>query len=284
MPPSTPLPTVRRRRLGIELRRLRERADLSATEAGVLLGATQSRISNIEAGRYGVSAERVRTLARNYDCTDIALIEALAAMTGDRKRGWWEEYREMLPSALLDLAEAEHHATALRVTQVITIPGLLQTPEHARAIFREFVPALMPHEVEYRVSHRIKRQAVLFRDDPPPYTAIIHEAALRMQFGGRETACAQLAHLLTLSERPNITIVVIPFDGTTFPVSGHGVDYFHGPVTQLDTVHLDAAHGGQLVDAAASLERYRLMLDRMESVALDPTDSRDLMHRIAKSA
>ncbi|MFI9238556.1 helix-turn-helix domain-containing protein [Streptomyces sp. NPDC053079] len=283
MAPSTPLPTARRRRLGAELRRLRERADLSATEAGARFGITQSRISNIEAGRYGVSAERVRALARTYDCSDESLISALAAMAGERKRGWWEEYREVLPGGLLDLAEAEHHATALRVAQAITVPGLLQTPEHARAVFREFVPALMPHEVEYRVSHRVKRQEILFRTTPPPYTAIIHEAALRMQFGGSGTASAQLAHLLAMSERDNITIVVIPFDGTSFPISGHGVDYFHGPVDQLDTVQLDAAHGSQLIDTAASLGRYRLMLDRMENVALNASNSRDLMHRIAKS-
>jgi Domain of unknown function (DUF5753) len=129
-------------------------------------------------------------MARNYNCTDQALIDALAAMAADRKRGWWEEYRESLPRNLLSLSEAEHHATALRVTQAITIPGLLQRPEHARVIFREFVPALMPHHVEYRVSHRIKRQTIIFRDGPPQYTAIIHEAALRMQFGGPETTKA----------------------------------------------------------------------------------------------
>ncbi|MEV5238116.1 helix-turn-helix transcriptional regulator [Streptomyces cinnamoneus] len=282
MPPSTPLPTVRRRRLGAELRRLRERADLSATEAGVLLGATQSRISNIEAGRYGVSADRVRALARNYDCSDHTLIDALAAMTGDRKRGWWEEYREVLPAGLIDLAELEHHAVALRVAQVINVPGLLQTTDYARAIFREAVPGLLPHEIEYRVSHRIKRQAILHRDEPPSYTAIIHEAALRMEFGGADVTKDQLNHLVTMSERDNVCIAVIPFGGTSFPSSGHGVDYLHGPVPQLDTVVLDIAHGGAQIDASAKLEKYRLVLDRMASVALSPAASRDFIHRIAR--
>lgn len=105
-------PTVRQRRLGAELRRLREHADLSATRAGELFGAPQSRISNIEAGSYAVSADRVRALARLYECSDDALIQALAAMTGGRTRGWWEEYREILPADALDLAELEHHARA----------------------------------------------------------------------------------------------------------------------------------------------------------------------------
>ncbi|MGW1073899.1 helix-turn-helix domain-containing protein [Streptomyces sp. NPDC002537] len=274
--------TARQLRLGAELRKLREQAGVSSTEAGRLLGTSQAQISNIEASRVGVSADRVRAMARNYDCTDQALIDALADMAEERRGGWWTEYREALPTSLLDLAEVEHHATALRVAQVITIPGLLQTPEHARAVFREFLPPLMPHELEYRVSHRIKRQEILFRNDPPPYTAIIHEAALRMQFGGLETARAQLAHLLSMSERDNITILAIPFDGTSFPIAGHGVDYLYGPVTQLDSVQVDTAHGGEAIHTAARMERYRLTLDRMQGVALQAGPSRDLIHRITQ--
>ncbi|MEU7135293.1 helix-turn-helix transcriptional regulator [Streptomyces sp. NPDC046261] len=276
-------PTARQLRLGTELRKLRERAGMSSTEAGRLLGTNQAQISNIEAGRVGVSAERVRTLARNYDCSDHALVASLSAMTGERKRGWWEEYREMLPVGLIDLAELEHHATAVRAAQVINIPGLLQTTDYARAIFREAVPALMPHDIEFRVSHRIKRQSILYRATPPHYTAIIHEAALRMEFGGIDTARAQLNHLAAMSERDNVTIVVIPFGGTSFPSSGHGVDYLHGPVPQLDTVLLDVAQGGAQIDATAKLEKYRLVLNRMQEVSLPPAPSRDLIHRIAKA-
>ncbi|MFE9439609.1 Scr1 family TA system antitoxin-like transcriptional regulator [Streptomyces sp. NPDC006602] len=275
-------PTARRLRIGVELRRMRERAGMTAAEASRSLGTTQAQISNIEANRFGISADRVRTLAHIYGCTDQPLVDALADMAADRTRGWWEEYRDILPPRLLDLAEMEHHATALRVTQVINFPGLLQTPEHARALFREAVPALRPHEIEYRISHRIKRQAVLHREQPTSYTAIVHEAALRMQFGGREVARAQLKHLAETSEQANISLRVIPFDGTSFPTTGHAVDYFHGPVPALDTVEVDTAHGSELIDAAGQLEKYRLVLDRMEAVALKPAASRDLIHRITQ--
>ncbi|MCD7438682.1 MULTISPECIES: helix-turn-helix transcriptional regulator [Streptomyces] len=274
--------TARRLRIGVELRRLRERAGMTAAEAARALGTTQAQMSNIEANRFGISAERVRTLAHIYGCTDIALIDALADMAADRTRGWWEEYRDSLPTRLLDLAELEHHATALRVTQVINIPGLLQTPEHARALFREAVPGLRPHEIEYRISHRIKRQAILHREQPPPYTAIVHEAALRMQFGGRDVAKAQLKHLTEISAQANISIRVIPFDGTSFPTTGHAVDYFHGLVPTLDTVEVDTAHGSELVDAVGQLEKYRLVLDRMQAVTLGPAASLDLIHHIAQ--
>ncbi|MEU1180436.1 helix-turn-helix transcriptional regulator [Streptomyces sp. NPDC005820] len=276
------VPTARRLRIGIELRRLREGAGMTAAQAARSLGTTQAQVSNIEANRFGISAERVRTLAHIYDCTDEPLVDALAGMAADRTRGWWEEYRDTLPPRLLDLAELEHHATALRVTQVINIPGLLQTPEHARALFREAVPALRPHEIEFRISHRIKRQSILHREQPPPYTAIVHEAALRMQFGGREVARTQLEYLAEVSKQSNVAVRVIPFNGTSFPTTGHAVDYFHGPVPALDTVEVDTAHGSELVDATGQLEKYRLVLDRMEAVALKPAASRDLIHHITQ--
>jgi transcriptional regulator with XRE-family HTH domain len=279
MPPASTT-TLRQQRLGAELRKLRERAGLTSTAAAALLGAPQARISNIEAGRYAVSADRVRTLARNYSCADDAYVDALADMTGTRRRGWWEEYRDNLPSGLLDLAELEHHATAMRVAVTVHMPGLLQTSEHARATMREAVPPLRPYEIEHRVSYRVKRQAILFEDAPTPYRAIVHEAALRMGFGGPDIARAQLRYLLEASEQPTITLLVLPFGQTGFPTSGQPITYATGDVPQLDTVVLDTDHGCEFLDAEAQLNRYHSVLDRMESCALSESESRDLIHRI----
>ncbi|GHG72517.1 helix-turn-helix domain-containing protein [Streptomyces griseocarneus] len=276
-------PTGRQLRLGAELRKLRERADMSSTEAGRLLGTNQAQISNIEASRIGVSADRVRALARNYECSDHALIDALAGMTGERKRGWWEQYRGILSAGLLNLAELEHHATSLRGAYVAHLPGLLQTPEHARAIFRQVVPELSPPEVEHRVSHRIKRQAVLYRDKPTPCATVIHEAALRMRFGGASTAASQLQHILKMSEQEHITVRVIPFDAGDFPGAGQSILYATGPVHQLDTVHLDTEVGSVFLDSDAQLARYRVVLDRMEAIALPVSQSRDVIRSIMQS-
>ncbi|MEV6165133.1 helix-turn-helix transcriptional regulator [Streptomyces sp. NPDC052052] len=281
--PSSTTPTARRQRLGAELRKLRERAGITATEAARLLGGNQARISNIEAGRYGVSAERVRTLSCHYDCSDAELINALAGMTGERKRGWWEEYREVLSTSLLDLAELEHHGTALRTSHTAGLPGLLQTTDHAREVFRQVVPTLPPPEVEHRLSFRIKRQHVIFRENPAPYRAIIHEAALCMRFGGPAVTKGQLTHLLTMSEREHITIRVIPFKAGGYPGSGQPIYYVRGPVPQLDTVQLDQAHGIVFLDSEAQLHKYRQILDRLETLALDVPESRDLIHTIAQS-
>lgn len=276
-------PTARQLRFGAELRKLRERAGLTSTEAARLLGIKQAQVSNMETGRLPVSADRVRALACQYECPDKDLVEALAGMTGERRRGWWEEYREILSPGLLDLAELEHHGTALRTAHTSGIPGLLQTLDHAREVFRQVVPELSPPEVEHRASFRLKRQAVLFRKDPLPYRAIIHEAALHMRFGGRDVTRRQLKHLLKMSEHPNISLHVIPFDAGGYPGAGQPVYYVHGPVPQLDTVQLDQSHGMALLNAEAQLDKYRMVLDRLMSLSLIELESRALIHHIDRT-
>ncbi|MBZ9644963.1 helix-turn-helix transcriptional regulator [Streptomyces sp. PSKA30] len=278
--PPTNSPTLRQRRLGAELRKLRERAGLTATGAAELLGVNQARVSMMETGRTPISADRIRAMARVYDCTDDKLIDALAAMTGRRSRGWWEEYRDHVPVALVDLAELEHHASALRVALMIHIPALLQTTDHARALFQLAAPPMRQYEIEHRLTHRMKRQGILHREDPPPYTAIIHEAALRMGFGGPAVTRGQLKHLLDMSELPHVTVRVIPFGADDFPTTGQPFDYLEGPVPQLDTVQLDSHHGAsEFLDAEAQLNKYRAVLHCMESSALSPTETRDFIHR-----
>ncbi|MFD4941734.1 Scr1 family TA system antitoxin-like transcriptional regulator [Streptomyces sp. NPDC058409] len=274
--------TARRARLGAELRKLRERAGMTTTQAADLLGTSSGQLSNIEVARFGVSADRVRVAAHTYSCTDQALIDALVAMTSDRRRGWWEEYREILPPKLLDLAEIEHHGTGLHAAHSIHIPGLLQTVDHAREIYRQAVPELSPPEIEHRVSYRIKRQEVLYRTDPVPYQAVIHEAALRMMFGGPNIARGQLQHLLKMSELPHATIRVIPFEATYYPGSGQSVYYVRGPVPALDTAQLDQSHGPVFIDAEAQLAQYRLLLERLDDAALDIERSRELIHKVAQ--
>ncbi|MDN3028817.1 helix-turn-helix transcriptional regulator [Streptomyces sp. S.PB5] len=274
-------PTGRQLRFGAELRKLRERAGLSSTEAGQLLGIKQAQVSNMEAGRVGVSPERVRTIACRYECYDEPLVDALSDMTSERSRGWWEQYRELLPSSLVDLAELEHHACSLRDSTTARIPGLLQTREYALEIFRQAVTELSPPDAEHRLSFRIKRQAVLFREDSPtPYEGIIHEAALRMKVGGPKVARQQLQHLLDLSDQDHVTLRAVTFDAGAYPGSGQSIHYAFGPVRQLDTVYLDQAHGLAFLDAEAQLHKYRTLFERVSAVALPPKKTRDLIHNV----
>ncbi|WP_031230907.1 Scr1 family TA system antitoxin-like transcriptional regulator [Streptomyces niveus] len=274
--------TARQRRLGTELRKIREHTGLSMTQAAEVLGTDRTTISNTESGRFGVSPERVRTWAGHYACPDAAYVDALAAMAAERFTGWWEDYRDDLASGALDLAELEHHAVGIRCVQIVYMPGLLQNEDYARAVFAEVVPPFSAASQRRRISHRLKRRDVLDRENPPTCTFLIHEAALRMTFGGPVVARAQLDYLLKESERENVTVRAIPFEAGGFPESGSSTQYVYGPVPQLDTVQTDTPTGPAFLDAETRLANYRAVLDRIEERSLDPERSRDFIRGIAQ--
>ncbi|MGV9419299.1 helix-turn-helix domain-containing protein [Streptomyces sp. NPDC003674] len=272
-------PTARQLRLATELRRLRDAAGLTAREAATLLGVSAPQISQIESGLAGVSEKRLRRLVANYSCTDDELIDALASMATDRTRGWWEEYRERLPTPFLDLAELEHHATSLREVQCLYVPGLLQTADYARAVFSYRVPDLPAEDVELRVRHRIQRAATITET---PYEAVVHEAALRIMVGDRASARAQLAHLLEFSADKRVTVRVIPMHLEGFAGAASAMTYARGAVPKLDTVVRDGPHGAAFIDSEAQLNAFRTLFHKVEDASLDPERSRDLIHRLAK--
>ncbi|MEU6395013.1 helix-turn-helix transcriptional regulator [Streptomyces sp. NPDC046939] len=281
MPPKRHL-TARRVRLGTELRRLREATGMKAREAAVLLGADAVQISQIESAVAGVSAGRVRKLASHYNCGDDKLVQALVAMATDRTRGWWEEYRDVLPAVFLDVAELEHHATYLREVVITHVPGLLQTPDYARAVYAYMSPGLPPSELEPRVEHRMRRRVVIEGDPPTPYETTIHEFALRVRVADRKVAQAQLQEILGHIEEGHATVRVIPVDQDDFAGAGASMLYVGGPLPRLDTGLRDAPTGTVFVDAEPQLERLRALLRRVERATLDPTASRDFIHRLVK--
>ncbi|WP_155054816.1 helix-turn-helix domain-containing protein [Streptomyces blattellae] len=281
MPPKRHL-TARRVRLGAELRKLREAAGMKAREAAALLGADSVQMSQIESGVAGVSPERVRRLAAHYACTDEALIEALVGMAIDRTRGWWEDYRGVLPPVFLNTAEVEHHATFLREVVITHVPGLLQTADYARAVYSFMVPGLPESELNPRVEHRMKRRAAIESDNPTPYETLIHEFALRIRVSDRSVARAQLRQILDQIERGHATVRIIPTDQDGFAGAGASMMYAGGPVPQLDTGLRDAPTGTAFIDAEPQLKLLRTLFHRVEKAALNPTASRDLIHRVTK--
>jgi hypothetical protein len=239
-------------------------------------------MSQIESGVAGVGEERVRRLAAHYACTDAKLIDALAAMTTDRTRGWWEEYRGLLPTPFLDLAELEHHATFRRDVEFLHVPGLLQTEAYARALFSFTTPELPVSELDSCVSHRMRRRAIVEGPHPIPYETLIHEAALRIRVGDRAASRTQLLRILDLSEADHVTVRVIPFDLDEFAGAGSSMVYAGGAVPGLDTVVRDAPHGTTFIDCSAQLDRFRMLFRKVEEVSLDPERSRDFIHGLAE--
>ncbi|MEL3944514.1 helix-turn-helix domain-containing protein [Streptomyces sp. LNU-CPARS28] len=282
MPPRDN-PTARQARLGAELRKLRDRAGKTAREAAGLLSTDQAKISHIEAGRVGIGDDRIRRLCTFYQCDDEALIDALCGIARERRgQYWFDDYRGILVPGFLDIAELEHHAVRLRSMQSVTLPGLLQTERYAHALFSGVRPKLPADEVELRVEHRMKRSAIFERESPPTFTAIIHEAALRMRFGGRKVAREQLEHLMAISHSETIAVQVIPFTSEDFIEVTQPVLYATGVVPQLDTVQLDSASGNQFLDAEADLIKYTTLLDIAEHASLGADESRSIIHHIAR--
>jgi transcriptional regulator with XRE-family HTH domain len=275
-------PTARQERLGTELRKLREAAGLKAREAAALVGSDSAQMSQMESGIAGVSEERVRRLAAHYSCADEELIAALSVMATDRARGWWEEYRGLLPTSFLDLSELEHHATYRWDVDCLYVPGLLQTEEYAHGVFSHRVPELPRKELGLRVEHRMKRRTIIKGAQPIPYVAVVHEAALRIRVGDRAASRAQFTRVLELSEADHVTVRVIPFDLDGFIDAGSAMVYAGGPVPKLDTVVRDAPHGSAFVDSEAQLASFRTLFRRVEAVSLDPERSRGFIHRLAK--
>ena len=275
-------PSARQTRLATELRRLREAADLSSRQAAALLGVSPAQITHIESALAGVSEQRLRRLASHYACTDEEFVDALVAMATDRTRGWWEEYRGLLPTPFLDLSELDHHARFQQNVAILFVPGLLQTEDYARAVYSNRIPELTEHELELRVRHRIARRVIIEGSSPIPFDAVIHEAALRMMVSNRTASRAQLTHILERSEADHIAVRVIPFALEGFSRGGSTMAYVGGSMARLDTVIRDGPNGVVYVDTEAQLATYRERFDKVKALSLDLEQSRDFIQKLAK--
>ncbi|WTG93741.1 helix-turn-helix transcriptional regulator [Kitasatospora sp. NBC_01560] len=281
MPPRS-APTLRQRRLGAEIRRMRELAGFGGSQLGRIVGMTPAQVTQMESGRIGISVERLRTIAAACMCVNEPLIDALADIITERGRnGWWESYRDSLAEDFLEIAEFEDHARSLWTYTITFVPGLLQTSAYASAVFAQAYPPLPRHEVDLRVAFRIQRQRVV-RSGATPYVAFIHEAALRIQFNGPHVRSAQLDALIEDSEAPGISIRVLPFDMAGLPSPIENFTYAAGPIPDLDTVQTDTGFGCQLLDAPAHVARFRAILGQMEETSLSEEDSRDLIRSVKK--
>ncbi|MEU9670990.1 helix-turn-helix transcriptional regulator [Streptomyces bobili] len=275
-------PTARQIRLGSELRKLRQAAGKPAKEVAALLGSSSAHMSQIEAGTSGISEERLRRLAAHCACADEELIEALVAMATDDTRGWWDEYRGVLPQVNLDVAEAEHHATFLREVVITHVPGLLQTPDYSRAVFRYMRPELPESELTPRVEHRMRRHVVIEGDTQTPYETIVHEFALRMRVADRRTSVAQLQRILNQIEQGHAVVRVIPVDQDGFAGAGASMMHMGGPLARLDTCLRDTPTGTAFIDAELQLAHLRTLFRKVKQASLDPVTSRDFIHRLTK--
>jgi len=258
----------RQRRLGHELKKLREQAGLSAGEAADRIGMGRGQLSHIEAGRTSILSDRLRHLCQVTGCESVPYIDALVAMSEATGKGWWSGYKGNIGSAAMNLAELEAGAATLHSHEALFIPGLLQTEAYIRTIFSN--PKLNVRDIDEATAFRLERQAILTAEDAPAFHAVIHEAALRMRFGGPAVLREQLLHLIEVAQLPNVTIQIFPF-GADLDAALSGT-FLHTitRVRELSTIVLDHPAGPLYLSDDEHLAMYDTMFDQLAESALAP--------------
>ena len=277
-------PTAVRRELGQRLRAMRTGADMTVAEAAERVGISTSKLTKIELAQLSATRDDVLRLLDTYGEAGPDQQALLLAMVRDgNRKEWWEGRRTLHPKfgSYLGL---ESVATALQAYDTHLVHGLLQTPDYARAMLRAARPELLEHEIDQLVQFRLRRQQVLTRDDPPPLTlwSVMDEAVLRRQVGGRETMHAQLQRLITASQRPNVTLLVMPDELGAHP----GLD---GPMSilQFETgtrpvVYVEGQAGNLYMEKDDDLRRCQQTMNHILAAAPGPEQSLALIRQIAK--
>ncbi|MFK4104092.1 helix-turn-helix domain-containing protein [Streptomyces sp. NPDC019531] len=272
-------PAVRRRKLGAELRALRASAALTSGETARLVGWHQSKVSRIETGASGVKPADVRLLLDTYGVTDTDLRELLLVLAGSDGGGsgrhhWWHAYRGVLPPTYRDFISLESQASAMRTLETSVVPGLLQTPEYARAVTRASVDGLDDERLDALVEVRLARQDVLRADPPLGLSAVLDEAVLRREVGGPEVMARQLRRLLEAAQLPQVRLQVLPFTaGAHVGITGPFVIFSFSHTSDLDVVVLDHLTSSLYLERKEDLEAYTEAFNTLQMRALSPEDS-----------
>jgi transcriptional regulator with XRE-family HTH domain len=272
-------PTLRRRELGSLLRKLRMERELSIDQVAERAMFSATKLSRLETGRVGASPRDIRDLCIVYGITEAAEREGLMALAREGKqRAWWQQFG--LPYATYVGLEAE--ASSISDYNPDIVPGLLQVEGYARAIFESGDPPLDPPTLEGRIKARIRRQALLARDDAPLFHCVVDEGALRRAIGGPAVMRAQLARIIEAASLPNVTFQVIPFEIGAHPgLDSNFVILEIAEPTVNDVVYVEGAAGNIYLETGAELERYKRIFSRLQSIALDPEGSAAMVMRIA---
>jgi transcriptional regulator with XRE-family HTH domain len=277
-------PTVLRIVLGSQLRRLREGRQITCEEAGAAIRGSHSKISRLELGRVRFRRRDLVDLLMFYGITDETEQKAMLTLA-DRANepGWWHSYSDILPNWFEVYIGLEEAASRIRAYEVQFVPGLLQTEDYARAVTLLGHPTAAGHEVERRVGLRMRRQSLLTSDEPPQLWAVVDEAVLRRPLGGAQVMRKQLRHLLELTESPNITLQVVPFE-----LGGHAAA--GGPFSILrfaerdlpDVVYLEQLTSSLYLDKRDEVDHYLAVMERLCIDAEPATAIRDTLGRILK--
>ncbi|MFJ2031692.1 helix-turn-helix domain-containing protein [Streptosporangium sp. NPDC087985] len=280
-------PTVRRRRLAGELRRLRERAALTIEEAAERVGWSTAKVSRIETARVGITSPDLTRLLDLYelDAGKRTALHALARTA--RTRGWWDAYADSLPSDYATYIQLEAEAAFIRGFDSMLVHGLLQSEDYAREVIRSALMALSPPaEVERRIEVRLTRQNLLLREENPlRFWTVIDEAVLTRRVGSAETMHSQYAKLIEFADRDNVTIQILPFNAGPHPATAgtFAIMEFREPYDP-DVVYVESMTSSLYVEKDTEMYWYTLAFDHLRAAALGPNESKALISEMAEKS
>lgn len=278
-------PSMRRRRLAAELRRLRTQHGWSGSDAARRLGWDSSRLSRIETRQSGVTLPDLRKMLDAYGVEDTEYRDYLAGLARRvNERGWWQKYAGTIVSEYADLISLEEEARVIRAYEQEIVHGLLQTPEYARAYFRAASPSSTVREIDRRVEVRMERQEILIRADPPPVmlSVVLSEGALRRPVGGDEVMRGQLEHLMRPRDRANVSVQVLPFSAGAHPAmtSPFAMLAFPDPDDQ-GIVNVENATGALFLEEPEEIRTYEEIWGALQATALSLEDSQAFLKSIS---
>jgi len=274
--PEVRSPTVRRRELGALLRALRLEKGLTVEQAAERLMVSMSKLSRIETGHGAATPRDIRDLCDLYGVTDEAERERMMALAREGKQqAWWQSY---------DLGYAtyvglETEAVAISAFQSSVVHGLLQTADYARAGHEGAMPLLSLDQIEKQIEAKLTRQRILTRDNPPRFTVVLDEAALHRVVGGRQVMAAQLAKILDTSALPNIVVQVLPYEVGAHPAVESNFTIVELPTPTPGVVFVEGLIGSTYLERDDDLTRYQNIFRKLESIALSPKGSLDLIRK-----
>ncbi|MFF6997567.1 helix-turn-helix domain-containing protein [Streptomyces sp. NPDC008313] len=275
-------PTVRRRRLGQELRRLRELKGMTAEEVAERLLVSQSKISRLENGRRSISQRDVRDLCGVYEVEDHRIVDSLMQMAKDsRQQGWWHSFGDIPYSVYIGL---ETDAASLRVYDPQVVPGLLQTRPYAEALIAGALPETAAGDIDKRVQVRLRRQErISAPENPLRLWTVLDEAALRRVVGNRSLMREQLEHLVEQSQLPHVTVQVIPFEMGAHPgLNGQYAILEFPDAADSSVVYIEGVTSDLYLEKAADVQKYSVMYEHLRAQALNVEQSLQFITKIAK--
>ncbi|MBJ7904816.1 helix-turn-helix transcriptional regulator [Streptomyces sp. NPDC004549] len=276
-------PTVRRRRLGQELRRLREQKGMTAEEVADRLLVSQSKISRLENGRRSISQRDVRDLCGVYEVEDQRVVDSLMEMARDsRQQGWWHTFGDIPYSVYIGL---ETDAQSLRVYEPQLVTGLLQTRAYAEALVRGALPETSTAEIDKRVNVRMRRQErVTAENNPLRLWVVLDEAALHRVVGSRLVMREQLEHLIEMCQLPHVTVQVLPFEAGAHPgLNGQYAILEFADAADSSVVYLEGVTSDLYLEKAPDVQKYAVMYEHLRAQSLSVEHSREFIAKAAKN-